>query len=369
MRAHEDAGVDLYGSSSDNSKAPAPVILAIWLVTAMAQGSSPSPSIQGLTLASAKVVATYAIPLHPFDGSGAPPSRDVEFGGFSIAVAPNGDVWYTAPGGVGRLTPTGTPTWYSLAKAAGPGDIHLGPDGAMWFVEAGVDKVGRITSDGSISEFTGSPLLGDLNALGFDAPGNVWVSGTNSQYVAKMGRKGELTIIDLPYDGDTAPQLPWGSQSIVLGGDGSMWISEYQSPIVHIAKNGSISRVAVSGPVLSLVVGPDGDPRYIHGFNLDPSMALVTLHPDGSTLSAPISPRYETSEPLSHEILGSDKALWCGGYHWYYRVALDGSLTRYWIPGDNPAPASFAQRGDGPIWAIGQTGSSVVIWKLELTTK
>jgi hypothetical protein len=58
----------------------------------------------------------------------------------------------------------------------------------MWFVEAGLDKVGRITTDGSISEFTGSPLLGDLNALGFDADGNVGISGTSSQYVAKMGR-------------------------------------------------------------------------------------------------------------------------------------------------------------------------------------
>jgi streptogramin lyase len=164
------------------------MILAIWVVAAMTQSPSPSPSVKSLPLASAKVVASYEIPLHPLDGTGAPPSREVEFGGFSIAVAPNGDVWYTAPGGVGRLTPTGMPTWYSLAKAAGPGDIHLGPDGAMLFVEAGLDKVGRITTDGSISEFTGSPLLGDLNALGFDADGNVGISGTSSQYVAKMGR-------------------------------------------------------------------------------------------------------------------------------------------------------------------------------------
>ena len=172
-----------------------------------------------------------------------------------------------------------------------------------------------------------------------------------------------------PMTGDSPPQLPWGNQSIVLAGDGSVWISESQWPIVRVAKNGSISRVAVGGPVLSLVVGPDGNPRYIIGMNLDPTMALVTLHADGSTASVSISPRYETSEPLAHEILGNDGALWTGGYHWFYRVALDGSLKRYWIPGDNPEPESFAQRDSGPIWAIGQESWSVVLWKLVLADK
>src|SRR5215472_13881008 len=149
-----------------------------------------------------------------------------------------------------------------------------------------------------------------------------------SQGCAKMAIS-RLSIC--PMTGDSPPQLPWGNQSIVLAGDGSVWISESQWPIVRVAKNGSISRVAVGGPVLSLVVGPDGNPRYIIGMNLDPTMALVTLHAVGSTASVSISPRYETSEPLAHEILGNDGALWTCGYHWFYRVALDGSLKRYWI--------------------------------------
>jgi len=177
------------------------MILAVWIAAAIAPTPSASPSTQTLPSATAKVVASYEIPNHTLDGSGPIPGRNAEFGEPSIAVAPNGDAWYTAAGGIGRVTPTGVPTWYSLEKAAGPTYIRLGPNGAMWFVEAGLDKVGRISADGTISEFSGSPLLGDLNALGFDANGNMWIAGTNSHYVARMRQNGDLTVIDLPYDG------------------------------------------------------------------------------------------------------------------------------------------------------------------------
>ena len=39
---------------------------------------------------------------------------------------------------------------YSSAEA---GRITMGPDGALWFTETSADRIGRITTDGQITEF------------------------------------------------------------------------------------------------------------------------------------------------------------------------------------------------------------------------
>ena len=59
---------------------------------------------------------------------------------------------------IGRITPRGVITEFALPRPnSGPGDITMGPDGALWFVElsGGVDgvrtdgnRIGRITYDG-----------------------------------------------------------------------------------------------------------------------------------------------------------------------------------------------------------------------------
>src|SRR6266487_6903500 len=52
-----------------------------------------------------------------------------------------------------------------------PGDITTGFDGNMWFTEQAVDKFGRITPDGMITEFTGVSAPTSI-AAGPD--GNLW---------------------------------------------------------------------------------------------------------------------------------------------------------------------------------------------------
>ena len=56
----------------------------------------------------------------------------------SIAAGPDGDVWFTEAEGdkIGRITPAGTITEYSLPTANScPGGIAAGPDGNLWFTE------------------------------------------------------------------------------------------------------------------------------------------------------------------------------------------------------------------------------------------
>src|SRR5262249_29864406 len=78
-------------------------------------------------------------------------------GPFGITAGPDGALWFSEFTGnrIGRITTGGTVTEFVIPTAAsGPQGITTGPDGALWFAEAVVNKIGRITTAGTITEFT-----------------------------------------------------------------------------------------------------------------------------------------------------------------------------------------------------------------------
>ena len=56
--------------------------------------------------------------------------------------------------GTARATPSGLTT-YPSTGIFGPASITTGPDGALWFTNAGNGTIGRITTDGVISNYSG----------------------------------------------------------------------------------------------------------------------------------------------------------------------------------------------------------------------
>jgi len=55
----------------------------------------------------------------------------------SLAVAPNGEVWFSSefPRRIGRLAPSGKVTVTRRGAAAGAGAVAIGPDGNAWFID------------------------------------------------------------------------------------------------------------------------------------------------------------------------------------------------------------------------------------------
>ena len=76
-----------------------------------------------------------------------------------------------------------------------PGDITTGSDGNMWFTEQAVDKFGRITPDGVITEFTGLSAPGSI-AAGPD--GNLWITSAFTPQIARVTPALEITIFPTP---------------------------------------------------------------------------------------------------------------------------------------------------------------------------
>ena len=73
----------------------------------------------------------------------------------SIALGPDGNLWFTEASGIGRITPAGAVTEFSLVPNDDPSSrITAGPDGNLWFTQFNDDRVGRITPDGTITLYT-----------------------------------------------------------------------------------------------------------------------------------------------------------------------------------------------------------------------
>src|SRR5262249_55529888 len=81
-----------------------------------------------------------------------------------IAAGPDGNVWFTEEVSegeflvvydlpqIGRITPTGEITEFSLASFSSPQSIAPGSDGNLWFT--GGNEIGRITSTGTVTLFS-----------------------------------------------------------------------------------------------------------------------------------------------------------------------------------------------------------------------
>jgi virginiamycin B lyase len=106
-------------------------------------------------------------------------------------------MWFTEFGTsrVARLNPAGWPAptvdeFPTITASAFPIGITTGKDGALWFTESGLDRLGRVSVNGSVSEYT-SPVTGlGLKGIGVAPDGSIWFaeSGTG----LNPGRVGKL---------------------------------------------------------------------------------------------------------------------------------------------------------------------------------
>ena len=85
-----------------------------------------------------------------------------------ITAGPDGNLWFTdsAYDKIRRISTTGSITEFPVPTAgSGLGHITPGPDGNLWFVEENMGNIGRITPSGAVAEYYG------LGPSGYTRPG------------------------------------------------------------------------------------------------------------------------------------------------------------------------------------------------------
>ena len=181
-----------------------------------------------------------------------------------IAVGPDKNLWYvdSAANLIGRITPEGSITEFStgLTALSAPSSITKGPDGALWFTEADAGKIGRITTAGDITEFSGgisgSSLPKDI-VTGPD--GNLWFTmNADPGGIGMITPAGDITDFS---SGLTMNSAPLG---ITAGADGNLWFTESGKPAIgRITTDGHITEyfnglVSILNP-WAITAGPDGN--------------------------------------------------------------------------------------------------------------
>jgi streptogramin lyase len=265
--------------------------------------------------------------VHKMNPSGALIGEfQVDFPKGGIAVGPDGNLWLVASTGVDgdghlfgdqilRLSPQGALARFPIGDGyAGLVAIAVGPDGNMWFTEAGANKIGRISPAGAVQEFALPRVFSQPGAITAAPDGNLWFLEDFYGLVGRMTPSGQLT-------GEFALRGALqtgghGESSIVSGPDGNLWVTEYGGgQIARVTTAGSVTEFAVAPAPSGIATGPDGNLWFID-----------TSHP--------YNPYYES--------VGS--------------ITPDGLATLYPIWGD---PRGITLGPDGNLWLANPGGSSV----------
>src|SRR5260370_29501829 len=135
-----------------------------------------------------------------------------------IAAGPGGNVWFTELTGnkIGRITSSGTITEFPIATVNSlPDFITAGPDGNLWFTEANGNKIGRITTAGAMTEFPIPIGVGGPMAITLGPDLNLWFTAAGK--VGKITPDGVATVFP------TMIQPSSASTGATSGAHGNIW--------------------------------------------------------------------------------------------------------------------------------------------------
>ncbi len=107
----------------------------------------------------------------------------------NITTGPDGNLWFGESGAIGKMTPTGVSTDYALPSGAQPNGIAVGPDNALWFTNyyGGVDTIGRVTTSGSITEYTIPTSSADPMGITTGPDNALWFTEYSSGKIGRIG--------------------------------------------------------------------------------------------------------------------------------------------------------------------------------------
>jgi virginiamycin B lyase len=102
---------------------------------------------------------------------------------------------------------------------------RCGSTGRLWFTEFDVDRIGRITTGGIITEFP-LPDNNDIEGIAVGADGNLWFTEPGANQIGRMTPSGSVTAFPIG-NGNSSPR------GITEGPDGNIWYVEYYDSSIH----------------------------------------------------------------------------------------------------------------------------------------
>jgi virginiamycin B lyase len=189
----------------------------------------------------------------------------------------DGKLWFTDLGTnkIGSMSANGAVREYSVPTPnAGLSGICQGPDGNLWFIEQSANKVGSVTSSGSFHEYKIPTTYSGAVAIVAGPDGALWFTEEAAGKIGRITTSGKVAELKLP--GTDAPL------DIAVGSDKNLWFTQEQS-------SGMMGRVDLNEV-------KDSDPVFS-----EISLSLRKSHPE---LGIPAKfPLTVTAYDLAHRVI------------------------------------------------------------------
>ena len=220
---------------------------------------------------------------------------------------------------------------FPTAPGSRPLAIVAGPDGALWFTQIGANRIGRMTTDGVLTdEWTVPTPNSQPDGIAIGPDGSVWFAEVLGNRIGRLMPDG--TIVEYP-----VPTPDSRPTEVAVGPDGHVWFTErgtIAAPGSKVGKvdpsTGSVSDYVVrpgSRP-LGIVAGPDGNMWFTEqAGNRVGRISTAGVLLDEYEMPLPNSQPWEPT-------VGPDGAIWFTQFtgNRIGRVTVDGTLTEYAIP-------------------------------------
>lgn len=159
-------------------------------------------------------------------------------------------------GATATLTTTPHSVEYStgISTGAQPVGICSGVDGNLWFTEHNQNKVGRVSTGGSVSEF---PIGSNPYLITSGPDANLWVGVSGANTVSRVTTSGVITAFSTGISSGANPQ------DAATGTDGNLWFTEAADRIARVTTDGKVTEFSTgitSGSTPFFIVrGADGN--------------------------------------------------------------------------------------------------------------
>jgi virginiamycin B lyase len=242
---------------------------------------------------------------------------------------------------------------YSIeTPGAVPGGIVAGQGDEMWFVEGQAPILGRIGTDGTITEFVLETSTDGYRDVIQDSEGSLWLSNARSPNLTRWEVDETLTVFPL---GDlTAAYLTFGRE-------GNVWFSTFGPEIGTLDRSGTVETYAVLNPPETIVtygitLGPLGEIWTTSSWGT--SYVGEAREAPNTTEAAVVGELVLTRTPTYNGLprlmtTAPDGTMWFTNYQGdkITRLSANGNMLDFVLPQAATLPNAITTDTDGNIWA------------------
>jgi virginiamycin B lyase len=175
-----------------------------------------------------------------------------------MTIGNDGNVWFVdhATSKIGRITRTGGIAGFAAKAGSHPTSITTGANGAVWFTETATNTLGYTTNGFTIHHVALPPAIKSPRGITAGPDGRIYFTGfsTHNVGVYNPTTKAMRVFVTLPVGS--------GPARITSGPDGNLWVTESKKHSVTritMAKAMSSFNLPVGALASRIVSGPDGN--------------------------------------------------------------------------------------------------------------